>query len=138
VLEDDQLLTSLAFRLTGRSSSSWQQQQAAAHRLPAALERACKLGNVSALVVVARLLDAVGASDDAMRCWRRAAKRGHLEGQLLFGLALYRGSAGVGQDAEDAHLWLSKALKQVRLCGVCGALPACTCVNWLVEHRPRD
>lgn len=75
--------------------------------------QAAKLGNVSALVVRARLLDAAGAPDEAMRCWRRAAKAGHLEGQLLFGLALYRGTAGVAPDAEDAHLWLSRALKQV-------------------------
>jgi TPR repeat protein len=75
--------------------------------------QAAKLGNVSALVVRARLLDAAGCPDEAMRCWRRAAKAGHLEGQLLYGLALYRGTAGVAPDAEDAHLWLSKALKQV-------------------------
>lgn len=79
--------------------------------------QASKLGNVSALVVRARLLDAAGAPDEAMRCWRRAAKAGHLEGQLLYGLALYRGTAGVAPDAEDAHLWLSKALKQVRVGG---------------------
>lgn len=75
--------------------------------------QAARLGNVSALVVRARLLDAAGCPDEAMRCWRRAAKAGHLEGQLLYGLALYRGTAGVAPDAEDAHLWLTRALKQV-------------------------
>jgi TPR repeat protein len=64
-------------------------------------------------VVVARLCDAAGCTEEAMRCWRRAAKGGHLEAQLLFGLALYRGSEGVAQDAEDAHLWLSRAIRQV-------------------------
>lgn len=80
---------------------------------PLACLQAARLGNVSALVVRARLLDAGGCPDEAMRCWRRAAKAGHLEGQLLYGLALYRGTAGVAPDAEDAHLWLSRALKQV-------------------------
>ena len=84
------------------------------------LVQAAKLGNVSALVVRARLLDAAGSPDEAMRCWRRAAKAGHLEGQLLYGLALYRGTAGVAADAEDAHLWLSRALKQVRAAGGTG------------------
>lgn len=71
-------------------------------------------------MVRARLLDAAGLPEEGMRCWRKAAKCGHLEGQLLFGLALYRGTAGVAPDAEDAHLWLSKALKQVgREGGVC-------------------
>ena len=68
---------------------------------------------MSALLVRARLLDAAGAAADAMRFWRRAAKAGHVEGQLVYGLGLYRGAAGLPQDAEDAHLWLLKALKQV-------------------------
>jgi TPR repeat protein len=92
--------------------------------------QAAKLGNVSALVVCARLHDAAGCPDEAMRFWRRAAKAGHLEGQLLYGLALYRGSAGVAPDAEDAHLWLTRALKQVSaqacqqgLWGHCAWLP---------------
>lgn len=76
--------------------------------------QAAKLSNLSALVTRARLLDAVGAAADAMRLWRRAAKCGAAEGQLVYGLALYRGSAGVAADPEDAHIWLSKALKQVR------------------------
>lgn len=75
--------------------------------------QACKLGNVSALVTAARLLDAAGCPDEAMRCWRRAAKANDAEAQLVFGLGLYRGIAGLAQDTEDAHLWLVRALKQV-------------------------
>jgi hypothetical protein len=68
---------------------------------------------VSALVARARLLDAGGCAEEGMRCWKRAAKAGHVEGQLLYGLGLYRGIAGLQEDAEDAHMWLSRALKQV-------------------------
>jgi TPR repeat protein len=46
-----------------------------------------------------------------MRCWRRAAKAGCLEGLLRYGTALYRGSDGVPQDAQDAHIMLSRALR---------------------------
>lgn len=69
---------------------------------------------MSALVCRARLLDAVGSVDEAMRMWRSAAKCGDVEGQLVLGLALYRGTAGLAQDPEDAHIWLSKAWKQVK------------------------
>jgi TPR repeat protein len=49
-----------------------------------------------------------------MPCWQRCAKAGHLEGQLRYGLALYRGMAGVVQDAEAAFMYLSRAVKQVQ------------------------
>jgi TPR repeat protein len=49
-----------------------------------------------------------------MRCWKRAAKAGHVEGQLVYGLGLYRGIAGLQEEPQDAHIWLLRALKQVR------------------------
>lgn len=68
---------------------------------------------MSAIVTRARLLDTAADLAGAMRLWRRAAKFGHVEAQLVFGLAQYRGSAGLAQDPEEAHMWLNKALKQV-------------------------
>eukprot|EP00775_Hariotina_reticulata_P007914 gene7914-8110_t len=127
ILEDDQLLHQLLFQLdvsrpfkghtvmqlqTPAASSQQLRLMTASGQHPALLVRAAKLGNVTALVSSARLLDASGCAEEAMRCWRRAAKAGHLEGQLLYGLALYRGNAGLPQDAEDAYMWLLRALKQ--------------------------
>jgi TPR repeat protein len=48
-----------------------------------------------------------------MRCWKRAAKAGHVEAQLVYGLGLYRGIAGLQEEPQDAHMWLLRALKQV-------------------------
>jgi hypothetical protein len=105
------------------------------------------------LVSCARLLDSCGSAEEAVRCWRRAAKAGHLEGQLVYGLALYRGNAGLAQDAEDAYMWLLRALKQVGeairqgtqhleapLLGLvvqalCGAAPAVPWKDWcIIKH----
>ena len=68
---------------------------------------------------LASLLDAGGRHEEAMAFWRRCAKMATLEGQLRYGLALYRGTCGVVQDAEDAHLYLNRAVKQVS--------PPCAC-----------
>jgi TPR repeat protein len=70
--------------------------------------------NVSANACCAQLLEAAGQPDLAMPCWQRCAKAGHLEGQLRYGLALYRGMCGVVQDAEAAFMYLSRAVKQVQ------------------------
>ncbi|KAF6266525.1 hypothetical protein COO60DRAFT_2299 [Scenedesmus sp. NREL 46B-D3] len=120
VLDEDQLLLGLRFSLNvaqpfkPASAQHRYRHASARQQHPALLLRACKLGNVSALVVRARLLDAAGCVEEGMRCWRRAAKAGHVEGQLVYGLGLYRGIAGLQEDAQDAHMWLLRALKQVQ------------------------
>lgn len=48
-------------------------------------------------LALARLLDAAGSSEAAMKQWRAAAKAGECEGQLRYGLALYKGEAGCMQ-----------------------------------------
>jgi hypothetical protein len=75
--------------------------------------QASQLNNLSAVVAMARLLDASDGASEALRHWRRAAKLGDAEGQLRTGLAAYHGSSGVAQDPEAAAMWLGKALKQV-------------------------
>ncbi|KAI8463773.1 MAG: hypothetical protein J3K34DRAFT_494207 [Monoraphidium minutum] len=123
VLDDDALLRRLRFALDTRAPFRGDHrpppaalrarlQRAARH--PRLLQRAAHLGNLGALLTSARLLDAGGAPADAMRHWKRAAKAGHAEAQLVVGLAAYRGSGGVPQDPEGAALWLGKALKQVQ------------------------
>jgi TPR repeat protein len=62
-----------------------------------------------------------------MRCWKRAAKAGHAEGQLVYGLGLYRGIAGLHEDAQDAHMWLLRALKQVGGGGRCRHVQPVVC-----------
>ncbi|WIA29264.1 hypothetical protein OEZ86_011772 [Tetradesmus obliquus] len=120
VLDDDQLLLSLRFSLNPvrplkpAPAQHYAWHAAARQQHPALLLRACQLGNVSALVARARLLDACGCAEEAMRCWKRAAKAGHLEGQLVYGLGLYRGIAGLQEEPQDAHMWLLRALKQVQ------------------------
>uniref|UniRef100_A0A383W981 Uncharacterized protein n=1 Tax=Tetradesmus obliquus TaxID=3088 RepID=A0A383W981_TETOB len=120
VLDDDQLLLSLRFSLNAvrplkpAPAQQYAWHAAARQQHPALLLRACQLGNVSALVARARLLDACGSAEEAMRCWKRAAKAGHLEGQLVYGLGLYRGIAGLQEEPQDAHMWLLRALKQVQ------------------------
>lgn len=57
-----------------------------------------------------------------MRLWRRAAKQGPFQAQLKYGLALYRGSCGCAQDAEEARLWLLRAVR-----GVTAQGPAAGC-----------
>jgi TPR repeat protein len=72
-----------------------------------------------------------------MRCWKRAAKAGHVEGQLLYGLGLYRGIAGLQEDVQDAHMWLQRALKQVGARGE-GALLAPAACSLLGTGRAAD
>lgn len=123
LLEDDQLLRGLRFVLDPARPFKGDRKlppavlrgylrHSSAH--PRALERAARLGNLSALLVTARLLDAAGQAADAMRPWKKAAVAGHVEAQLRLGLAMYRGSCGCMQDAEEAHLWLMRAVRQVQ------------------------
>lgn len=123
VLDDDRLLRALLFRIDAGAPlrrdhrlppTALRAYLGAPGRHPRLLLRAAQLGNLSAVTVTARLLDAAGASSDALRHWRRAAKLGSVEGQLRAGLASYHGSCGVAQDAEAAAMWLGKALKQVQ------------------------
>ena len=74
------------------------------------------VGNVTALACMARLLDAGGRAEEGLTLWRKCAKAGVLEGQLRLGLALYRGTCGAVPDAEEAHMYLNRAVKQVRGC----------------------
>jgi hypothetical protein len=59
--------------------------------LPPLLLRAARLNNRSAQVAAARALDRAGALAPALRWWRKAAKAGHGEAALRFGVAAYRG-----------------------------------------------
>ena len=79
--------------------------------LPWVLRQAMAAGNVIATVVAARFLEAAAEIDDARKCWLRAARWGHPEGQWKVGVAYYEGSLGAHQDSEEAMLWLMRAAK---------------------------
>ena len=65
-----------------------------ARHFPLQLMSAARLGNVSAMGVVAQLLEVAGHLIEAHRWWKKAAKLGDLEGLIKMGLASYRGSDG--------------------------------------------
>jgi len=75
---------------------------AAATALPPLLLRAARLGNRSAQVSAARALDLAGAPAAALRWWRRAAKAGHGEAALRYGVSVYR---GLGSPMSTAEAW---------------------------------
>lgn len=59
-----------------------------------------------------------GGDADAARYWSRGAKMGHPEAQWRLGFAHYKGLMGLAHDGEEAHLWLSRAARQ--LCELLG------------------
>jgi TPR repeat protein len=81
------------------------------HGFPSVQAKA--VGNITAMACMAKLLDAGGRSEEGLSLWRKCAKAGLLEGQLRLGLAVYRGTCGAVQDAEEAHMYLNRAVKQV-------------------------
>eukprot|EP00798_Chlamydomonas_sp_ICE-L_P018747 gene18747-25275_t len=91
------------------------QLKVALKKPPKMLLNAAAKHNLSALITLAQLQEMAGLHEDAMRHWKRCAKHGSLEGQFKFGLALYEGVKGVGQDSETAYFWLNKAVRQTSL-----------------------
>lgn len=80
---------------------------------PMIVEKAVQAGNVSAMVFLAKCLDGQGRGQEGMRLWKKAGKAGHVEALWKVGMAAYNGQWGIEKDVEDAHLHLSRVVKQV-------------------------
>lgn len=79
--------------------------------VPRILRAMSVAGNLEGTVTLARVHDLRGSHTRAMLFWKQAAKAGAAEAQYRIGEAFYQGEGDVGQDCEEALVWLQRVAK---------------------------